>query len=64
LFDPVEEPLDPVASAVEMRAEADRIGAIAAPADHLNGIATDFVGLYPLARTAPGLVALTPSRTR
>jgi hypothetical protein len=29
LFDPVEEPLDTVAGAVEMRAEADRIVAIA-----------------------------------
>jgi hypothetical protein len=29
LFDPVEESVDPVASAVEMRAEADRIAAIA-----------------------------------
>jgi len=29
LFDPVEEPLDPVASAVEIGAEADRIAAVA-----------------------------------
>jgi hypothetical protein len=29
LFDPVKEPLDPVASAVEIGAEADRIAAVA-----------------------------------
>ena len=39
LFDPVKEPFDPVASAIEVRTEADRIAAIAFRRD---------VGLRPL----------------
>jgi hypothetical protein len=36
LFDPVEEPLDPVASAAEIGAEADRIAAVAFRRDVMN----------------------------
>ena len=50
LFDPVEEPLDAVASAVEMRAEGDRIAAIAfrrdiGPRALLHGKLSDPVGV-------------------
>ena len=50
LFDPVEEPPDPVASAVEIRAEADRIAAIAfrrdiSPCALLHGKLSDPVGV-------------------
>jgi len=50
LFDSVEEPLDPVASAVEIRAEADRIAAVAfrrdvGPRSLLRGKLSDPVGV-------------------
>jgi len=50
LFDSVEEPLDPVASAVEIRAEADRIAAVAfrrdvGPRSLLHGKLSDPVGV-------------------
>jgi hypothetical protein len=50
LFDPVKEPFDPVASAVEIRAEADWIAAIAfrrdiRPRALLHGKLSDPVGI-------------------
>jgi hypothetical protein len=50
MFDPIVEPLDPVAGAIEIRAEADRIGAIAfwrdvGPRAVLHGKVSDPVGV-------------------
>jgi hypothetical protein len=52
LLDPIEEPLDPVAGAVEIRAEADRIAAIAfwrdvGPCAFLYGKLSDPVPVVP-----------------